>query len=375
MTVEFDFITDDELRSILVADYKEMRTCADSKAWKAVHVLAGSIIEAVIADYLIAEKHVSREKAMKMELSQSIDLAAQKGILSEKLRNLSVVVKDYRNLVHPGRSIRLDENPDNKNSSIATTLVEMICKELGDRKGSHGYTAEQVIGKIRRDFTAGAILQDLLRKDVSSKEIRRLLTKIIPETYYEEQKAANDFEYEEKNYRHVLPTLKSLYHLTYQQADTDLRRDVARSFIQIVKEADSDIINIHINTFWWMGQLEYLCNEDIQTIKRYLFSRIKQELSHELINILTDISKHLPSKDTPEWIVLLVHVRCHGGKEAAEAAYHILLIEDWEMDEEDKSILFSRLDFMQSFYREKERNYLAEIVEATKDLVEIPYPF
>ena len=51
MTGRFDFISDSEFRSILAADYEQMHLCADAKAWKAVHVLAGSIIEAVIIDY------------------------------------------------------------------------------------------------------------------------------------------------------------------------------------------------------------------------------------------------------------------------------------------------------------------------------------
>lgn len=166
MTAKFDFITDDELRFILAADYKEMRNCADSKAWKAVHVLAGSIIEAVVLDYLIAEKHLPHDKAMKLELSPAIDLAADKGILSEKLRSLSVIIKNYRNLVHPGRSVRLKDSPDDKNSNIAIALVEMICEELSDRKASHGYTAEQIISKIRRDFSVNAISGRFTRRDV-----------------------------------------------------------------------------------------------------------------------------------------------------------------------------------------------------------------
>ena len=372
MTLNFDFITDDELRSVLMSDYREMSACADSKAWKAVHVLAGSIIEAVIADYLIAEGHVSRDEAMRLELSQSIALAMNEGILSEKLHSLSTVVKNYRNLVHPGRSIRFDEKPDENNSNIATTLVEMICKELGERKSSHGYTAEQVVGKIRRDSTAGAILQDMLRTDVSSKEIGRLLKKVIPETYYEVEEVGSRYGYED-DIVHLLSALKSSYRLAHKQADTGLRRDVASRFIGILKEEDLNIITIHIEAFWWMGQLEYLSDEDKQTAKRYFFSRIKQEHGYQLINALQDIGHHLLSQEVPDWIMLLVQLRCLGNKEAAEAAYQIMLAENWNMDEQHETSLYNRLAAVKDHYRRKGSHKLAQIVEETRNVVESPF--
>jgi hypothetical protein len=52
--VSFDFITDEAFRTSLESDYQELKSCMTTKAWKAVHVLSGSIVEAVLTDYLIA---------------------------------------------------------------------------------------------------------------------------------------------------------------------------------------------------------------------------------------------------------------------------------------------------------------------------------
>ena len=68
----FDFITSVDFRRSLESDYGEMASCIEAGSWKAAHVLAGSIIEAVLIDYLIAETHVARKDALKMDLSSAI---------------------------------------------------------------------------------------------------------------------------------------------------------------------------------------------------------------------------------------------------------------------------------------------------------------
>jgi hypothetical protein len=46
---KFDFISDERFRASLQSDYSELGKAGQAEAWKAVHVLAGSIIEAVLA--------------------------------------------------------------------------------------------------------------------------------------------------------------------------------------------------------------------------------------------------------------------------------------------------------------------------------------
>ena len=49
---DFTFIVDPGLRRGLESDFKELSACLKAEAWKAVHVLAGSIVEAVLIDAL-----------------------------------------------------------------------------------------------------------------------------------------------------------------------------------------------------------------------------------------------------------------------------------------------------------------------------------
>ena len=57
-------------------------------AWKAVHVLAGSIIEAVLVDYLFAIGY-HKEDPLRVSLERAITICKQKGILSEKTEHIA----------------------------------------------------------------------------------------------------------------------------------------------------------------------------------------------------------------------------------------------------------------------------------------------
>ena len=72
----FDYITIKEFRESLEADYADMRRCADIQAWKSVQVLAGSIIEALLVDYLTSTKNLARpgKDLLKMDLAEVITI-------------------------------------------------------------------------------------------------------------------------------------------------------------------------------------------------------------------------------------------------------------------------------------------------------------
>lgn len=50
--MNFDFISDDNFRNILQRDFEELNKCIEIKASKSVLILSGSIIEAILTDYL-----------------------------------------------------------------------------------------------------------------------------------------------------------------------------------------------------------------------------------------------------------------------------------------------------------------------------------
>lgn len=183
----FDFITAREFRRSLEADYSEMRRCVDHEAWKSVHVLAGSIVEALLIDYLISSPKAERtpKDPLTCDLGQAVTLCRSEGILSQRSADLCSVVRSYRNLIHPGRVVRLGERaPDATTGAIAVALVDIIVREIAEaRRAASGLTAEQILSKVRRDGDALTILQHLLA-DASAQERERLVVDVLPEGYF-----------------------------------------------------------------------------------------------------------------------------------------------------------------------------------------------
>jgi hypothetical protein len=366
----FDFITDEDFRTALEIDQKEMHQCAESKAWKAVHVLAGSIIEAVLIDYLIAEGHVARDDGLKMDLGRAIKLAAENGIISDKLSALSSVIKEYRNLIHPGRSIRTRETPSSTSASIAMSLVEMILTEIEGRKRSnYGYTAEQIVSKVERDSSVGAILKHLL-KDLNRREMERLLLKVVPEKYMAE---LEDFFHSERG--HVLPTLAFLFRTAYEEADSQLQARVAQQFVRILKEEAEGLVFAYGRAFFRMSDLQHLPAGDSQLVKEHFFARIKSDPSDDdLIRTLSGIGKYLLPGEVSSFVDPLVRMICFSNTENTKhAARERIKEESLEMEEEVNCRLLARLDQWIQMYRLRKDSQRADLVEELKSYIEIPF--
>jgi len=183
MSGRFDFITSEEFRSSLEQDYQEMEKCFGVEAWKSVQILAGSIVEALLVDYLAARPpKESTKDPLKMNLDEAIKACQAEKVLSDRTSGLCGVIRSYRNLIHPGRQIRYDEPPPSKQSaSIAMALVDMIVEDIVKvRKGAFGFTAEQLLDKIEHNKNSIVLLPHLL-KETHETEMERLLLTVLPQ--------------------------------------------------------------------------------------------------------------------------------------------------------------------------------------------------
>jgi len=162
----FEFITDERFRNSLESDYAEMCKCMEADAHKAVHVLAGSLIEALLIDCLLASGYAghTENELCRMDFAPLVTLCKSQSILTQKTEDLSSVVRTYRNLIHPGRLVRLDETVGKNGAVVAKTLVEIIVDEVAKRKReTYGYTAEQILTKVENDISSISIISHLLR--------------------------------------------------------------------------------------------------------------------------------------------------------------------------------------------------------------------
>lgn len=178
----YSFVPDRKFKTLMDDDYQELGRCIDSGCYKSVIVLAGSLIECLS---LFCLQHLnkwpsSKGDILKADLASLIDQLVQENILSNKAKDLSSVVRYYRNLIHPGRLMRLDEKADKDSAEIAASLVNLITAELAKAfLKQYGLTADQMIEKLKIDSSAAIISHHHLKR-ISGAEAARLVSEIIP---------------------------------------------------------------------------------------------------------------------------------------------------------------------------------------------------
>jgi hypothetical protein len=167
MTTNFDFISDDVLRGMIERDKNDMDECLRHKLSKSVLILSGSIIEAILVDYFLAFPIADKtnEQILRASLADLVDWAFLENLISVKSKDLSTVIRGYRNLIHPGKMYRLQENADIYSANVAANLVEIIVQEISKNYAEHlGYTTEQAINKVSIDPSCSSIFPHMVNK-------------------------------------------------------------------------------------------------------------------------------------------------------------------------------------------------------------------
>jgi hypothetical protein len=362
---DFDFIFDENVRASLESDLCELRLCFDAKAWKAVHVLSGSIVEALLIDLIIVESYATRDEALKKDLGSALSLCKAKAAISARVYELASVIRGYRNLIHPGRVIRLDDSVSQESAEVAKALVGMVIDEIEKRrKDKFGYTAEQIVAKIQRDSSVNSILPDLI-KTASSHEISRLLLTTLPDAYFEF--LGDDFP------PHHIPNSYTLrFRIALDQAHDDLKRKVAERFVKLMKEESDFRIQAYAQLFFRASELAQLPPENIGLVKKYLFSRFAKE-PDVWLDTLEGVGPYLVPEDVLNFVDPLVRLFVGGDKDVSDRARKRLEAEHWSTPGAFDKVALKRLDEWASFYRSRGSDALADKVEDLKASYDLPF--
>lgn len=296
----FDFITAKEFRESLEADHAEMHRCADAKAWKGVQVLAGSIVESLLIDYLLSTSDSKRtnKDPLKLDLSEAISICRAEKVLSDRTADLCSVIRSYRNLIHPGRMVRLDEQPPTQNSSaIALSLVDMITEELAKiRRATVGLTAEQLLSKIVRDANSLTILKHLLQ-EVTEQQRERLLLELIPSVY--EDSTTSEYPLHDN----VHPEhLKMTYRTILESVSNDVRKRVASEFVRILREGDGDLVLRYGVAFFRPSDLEFVSPQHQAMVREHLLGQVSTTHILSSLDLVEGISRYLQPADVIKWL-------------------------------------------------------------------------
>lgn len=361
--VNFDFIISEDLRSSLDSDYAELKIAVDGKAHKAVHVLAGSIIEAVLVDYLITidYKQKSGKDPLNMTFEKLIEACKNEQIISQRVSDLSSVIRSYRNLIHPARVVRLNERVDHNGAKIAEALVEMIVDEIAiQRKKTYGYTAQQIIDKMIRDSSTEPILGNIL-KQTNKLELEKLLT-IIPVKYFE---LISDPEQPE-DIGYYLRSFDICFRMTLGLVSDEIKNQIASKYAKMIRESSESEIQYYGEHFFVLDDLEYLSEDDRELVKTYVLHRLSFIL-HRNTSMLKGIGRFLSVYDATEFTDDVIRVLVMNN--TREKASTLMTSEYYKMNDDVQEMIQKRLTIWISHYKNRSDDNSVKIIVNLKDLL------
>lgn len=143
------FITDADLRQNVRQDIAAVNRALANGEWKAVTVLAGSTVEALLLwalgdpsktstvnagiAALVTSGALKKKPPSSPEewvLHEYIEVAAKIGVIKPDTAIQSRLAKDFRNLIHPGRAQRLSQQCDRATALAAVAGMEMVIRDL-----------------------------------------------------------------------------------------------------------------------------------------------------------------------------------------------------------------------------------------------------
>lgn len=123
--------------------WEEAERCMEARAWLSANIMLGSILEAVLPDWLdrslplaMAAKSAPRDKNKaplpmdKWKLAELIKVAAELGLIDLALTRHANALRENRNLVHPNRQILERSNPDGDLTAISKQVVAAVLAAL-----------------------------------------------------------------------------------------------------------------------------------------------------------------------------------------------------------------------------------------------------
>ncbi len=142
------FMRNAGLRNIVERDYAELQRVRATSAVKSRYVLCGGLIEAVLLDTLLTNEARARaaKKSPKVKgggkakplldwnLGELIDVALELRVIDTDIEKFSHAVRDYRNLIHPGKEIQSQQKVAEEEAAIAEKVLEIVIRELRERK-------------------------------------------------------------------------------------------------------------------------------------------------------------------------------------------------------------------------------------------------
>jgi len=348
---DFDFIRSSDLRACLDSDYCELQLVLDVGANKAALVLAGSIVEAILCDYLLAygPQGKGHKDPQKMQLGEMIDACHDASVLSDKNRDLCSAVRHYRNLIHAGRLTRLNEAADENSARVAASLVEIVSEAVSKAfSAERGLTCEQIVKKIETDPTSIPIMSHLLGP-CRGEELERLVLDVLP-TRYREAVAARDLP---EGPSEITRAYRACYETAFRKAPAKVKKAAAAQVVAIVRQEPIQVVLYFEDAFLMAESLKHLGVNDRNTLKAHLMERLKTERSEFIIRAAKGVGPHLDINDAYSFSFALASAVSMDND--ALACQRLLVAESREMTPSSKRATLWQVQRLLDFCREHEQ--------------------
>ena len=130
------FIADSVLRDNIRLDISTATSALHNGEWKAATVLAGAAAEALLlwavtnAPGLSTLAQKPKGSPEEWGLGDYIKVATSLNLIEDNTKDLAILAKNFRNLIHPGRTQRFGEVCDRATALTALAAVECIVRDL-----------------------------------------------------------------------------------------------------------------------------------------------------------------------------------------------------------------------------------------------------
>jgi len=142
-SISMDFIRNEDIRKQAESDYREIQECHRSESWKAAIVLTGSCLEGMLLDQIL-QRQVELESTTsapprdpyEWNLFEVVNVCVELGIIKAAQFNLSEAVREFRNVIHPGRIIRKEIQFGREEARIGLETLKALIRDLSRQAAS-----------------------------------------------------------------------------------------------------------------------------------------------------------------------------------------------------------------------------------------------
>jgi hypothetical protein len=148
-TTGLEFIDDVIFRDSLRLDLSNVNSALSNGEWKATTILSGSVTEALLLwainkvktarqsdiDKAIEKHNIKDKDYNKWVLAQYNDVAKELNIIKEGTHKSVDLLRQFRDLIHPGREIRKNAKCSKATAHSGIAAVELVIEDLTDQFG------------------------------------------------------------------------------------------------------------------------------------------------------------------------------------------------------------------------------------------------